>query len=167
MTPLAPLVLCLAAQGVAPGAAPAEEQQYRHSGLGFAVDVPDEATRMDEGDPVTERGIHLALPSEATIRVFGEPNSLELPSPEAGVRDALAGHKGCAAGSVRRVRVGALTGAGGRVQCGASVTRYLLVFRPGGGPIYWLRLDTSTATERDDVALFAKVAASFAIIPWE
>jgi hypothetical protein len=94
-------------------------------------------------------------------------NSLEFTSPAAGIRDALDRHQGCALGLVRRVRVGPLSGAGGRAQCGSAVTRYLLAFRPDGGPIYWLRLDTQTATEREDVAPFAQIAASFAIIPWE
>ena len=40
-------------------------------------------------------------------------------------------------------------------------------FRPGGGPIHWLRLETKTAHEAEDAILLEEVAASFEITRWQ
>jgi hypothetical protein len=56
-----------------------------------------------------------------------------------------------------------LTGAGVRLSCGEQIIRVLLVFRPGGGPIYRLRLETNPTHEAEDSAFFENVASSFRI----
>ena len=158
--------LCIALLAAPPEEPRTVEGRYRHPGEGFAIDVPKGTTGFLDGDPATERGIQVSLPSGGIIRVFGEANSLEFPSPEAGIRYRLEGSTGCSIGPVDRAKVGQLSGASGRVECADSVTRYLLAFRPrpGGGRIYWLRLDTPPWHEDEDAAWFAEVAKSFSLI---
>lgn len=144
--------------------------RYRHPGQGFSVVVPDEATGLLEGHLATERGIRLVLPSGGSIFAYGEANSLEWPTPVDGIRWAIAQEPSCSSHGIRDARVGTsgrLSGAGARLSCEEKSIRLLLVFRPGGGPIYWLRLETETAHEAEDAVFLEKVAASFQIIRWE
>jgi len=66
--------------------------RYQHPGQGFSVLVPERAQGLLEGDPVIERGVRIALPSGSSIFVYGEPNSLEWPSPADGIRRAVANY---------------------------------------------------------------------------
>jgi hypothetical protein len=43
----------------------------------------------------------------------------------------------------------------------------LLVFRAGGGPVYWLRLETVSAHESQDNAILEGIASSFKLMRWE
>jgi len=47
------------------------------------------------------------------------------------------------------------------------VFRVLLAFRNGGGPIYWLCLETVRSHQSEDEAILKSVAASFKQIHWE
>jgi hypothetical protein len=120
----------------------------------------------DQSGP--ERGVRIQLPSGGNIVVYGEPNSLELRTPADGVRHML-GYEKCASGQqeVTPARVGRLNGAKGSFVCGDRVQKMLLAFRTGGGPIYWLVLETDRAHESEDNAILGKVAASFKLIRWE
>jgi hypothetical protein len=140
---------------------------YRHPGQGFSVVVPDKATGLLEGDPHTERGVRIALPSGGSIFVYGEANSLEWPTPDDGIRWAMRLEPECSSQGIRDARVGKLAGSGTRLSCGDKAIRLLLVFRPGGGPIYWLRLETETAHEAEDANFLERVASSFRIIRWQ
>jgi hypothetical protein len=140
---------------------------YNLPAKGFSVVVPEGATGLLDGDPATERGIRMALPSGGNIVVFGEPNSLEYRTPGDGIRAVMATYANCSANGVFPFRVGKLHGAGARLVCGARVIRYALAFRPGGGPIYWLRLETTATHEGEDTRPFEEVSASFRITPWE
>jgi len=140
--------------------------RYRHPGQGFSIMVPSEATGLLDGDPAIERGIRLLLPSGGSIFVYGEANSLEWPAPVDGIRWAAAQEPTCSSQGIRNERVGKLSGSGVRLSCGETSIRLLLVFRPGGGPIYWLRLETASAREAEDAILLERVAASFQTIPW-
>ncbi len=51
-------------------------------------------------------------------------------------------------------------------MCGDHVMTVILVFRPRGGPVYWLRLETVAAHESEDSAILGRVAASFKLIRW-
>jgi hypothetical protein len=42
-----------------------------------------------------------------------------------------------------------------------------LAFRPGGGPIYFLRLETVRAHEIEDEAILESVDASLKLIRWQ
>ena len=140
---------------------------YRHFGHGFSVVIPDEATGFLEGDPHTERGIRIALLSGGSIFVYGEPNTLEWPTPADGIRWAVQKEPKCSSDGVREVQVGKLTGAGARLLCDGKFVSLQLVFRPGGGPVYWLRLETNRDNEADDVKFLGKVSSSFQIIRWQ
>jgi len=141
--------------------------RYRHPGKGFSVVVPDEATGLLEEDATTEHGIRLALPSGGSIFAYGEANSLEWPTPADGIRWAVEREPKCSSQGIRDARVGKLLGAGVRLSCGEKSMTILLVFRPAGGPIYWLRLETKTAAEAEDARFLEKVAESFETIPWK
>src|SRR5262245_27500981 len=151
----------------APAAAQDVHETYRLPAMGFSVVVPPGAKRVRDGDPATERGVRMVLPSGGGIVVFGEPNSLEYRTPAARIRGVRAMEANCSAGRVASVRVGRLDGAGARVLCGEQVIRYALAFRPGGGPIYWSRLDTTVAHESEGAKTFEAAKASFRIIRWE
>ena len=142
--------------------------QYRLPAKGFAVVVPRNATGLLEVDPEVERGVRIALTSGGSVLVYGEMNSLEWSTPVEGVRwvaDAV--HPECTTSPVSDAHVGTLIGAGMRLLCGARVIRYALAFRPAGGPIYWLRLETSTSQEAAEAKVFEQIAASFRLIRWE
>jgi hypothetical protein len=83
-----------------------------------------------------------------------------------GVRYALAEEE-CVSGhqDVSPARVGRLIGAAGTLVCNIRVMKTFLVFRSGGGPIYWLRLETASAHKLQDEATLNNVAASFSLIP--
>ena len=140
---------------------------YRHPGQGFSVVIPDAARGLVEGDLHTERGIRIALPSGGSIFVYGEPNTLEWPTPADGIRSAVQDTPKCASDGVREVRVGKLTGAGARLLCDGKVVSLQLVFRPGGGPVYWLRLETNRDNEGGDVTFLKMVSSSFQLIHWQ
>lgn len=103
------------------------------------------------------------------ISVWGEPNSLEWKTPEQGMRSTLASEK-CASrqeDEVSPARVGKLGGVQGVLACGDRVLKMFLVFRPSGGPIYWLRLETASAHRLEDEAVLNRVVATFNLIPWK
>ena len=143
---------------------------YRLPAQGFAVVVPPDATGVLEGDPVVERGIRIALSPGGSVFVYAEMNALEWRTPADGVRWAASDHSArgdCAATSMSDVTLGRLVGAGVRLLCGEKVVRYTLAFRPGGGPIYWLRLETALRHESVETDAFNRIAASFRLIRWE
>ena len=144
------------------------EGLYRNPALGYSIKVPHGLKGLTGDQAGPERGLRILLPSGGTILVYGEPNSLEWKSPEEGVLDALTnqhcvGHQP----EIKQTRVGKLGGARGSLLCGESVTTVILVFRPGGGPIYWLQLKTARAHESEDNATLETIAASFTLIRWE
>jgi hypothetical protein len=141
---------------------------YRNLAEGYSIKIP-RGLRGRAGEAAgPERGPGISLPSGGTIVVFGEPNSLEYKNPAEGVRAVLA-YQECASGrqEVSQARVGRLIGAKGSLVCGDQVVKLILAFRTGGGPIYWLQLDTTRAHESEDDAILEKVAASFKLIRWE
>lgn len=121
---------------------------------------------MDQAGP--ERGLEILLPSGCTVTVYGEPNSLEWNSPEDGVKFELT-RQDCVRRQieVKKTLVGKLAGAKASLVCGDRVLKAILVFRPGGGPIYWLRLETAHSHESEDGAILESVAASFKLIRWK
>ena len=144
------------------------EGTYRNPALGYAIEVPRGLKGMTGDQAGPERGLRISLSSGGKILVFGEPNSLEWKTPEEGVRSVLA-YESCASPrqEVSRTRIGRLHAAKGNLVCGDRVLELFLAFRPGGGPIYWLRLETVRAHEFDDSAILENVVASFRLIRWE
>ena len=144
------------------------EGTYRNAALGYSIQIPRGLSGVTGDQAGPERGVKISLPSAGTITVFGEPNSLEYKTPEEGVNDELL-LKPCTSsqGEIKPSLVGKLKGAKGRVVCDDRVLLLLLAFRPRGGPIYWLRLDTSPSHESEDRAILEEVAASFRLIPWK
>lgn len=144
------------------------EGTYRNPALGYSVKIPPglKGKAGDEAGP--ERGVGIPLPSGGTVTVYGEPNSLEWKSPADGVRFALTRQdSACRQHGVIQTRVGKLSGAKANLVCGDHVMTVILVFRPGGEPVYWLRLETIAAHESEDSAILERVAASFKLIRWE
>ena len=144
------------------------EGTYRNPAFGFLVEIPHslKAIAGDEAGP--ERGVRLSLLSGSEIVVFGEPNSLEWKTPEEGVTTGIP-RSACSTDrqQVKQVKVGQLNGAETSLVCGDRVFRVLLVFRKGGGPVYWLRLETGRAHQSEDEAVLNSVAHSFKLIRWQ
>ena len=141
--------------------------EYRLPAKGFAVDVPPDSTGVLEGDPAVERGIRIALTSGGSVFVYAEMNAQEWRDPTAGVRWTIAVRDDCTPSTVSSVKIGPLVGAGTRLVCGEDIVRYALAFRPGDGPIYWLRLETKPSREAAETEALNRIAASFRLIPWE
>src|SRR5712692_7909221 len=142
---------------------------YRNPALGYSIRVPQGLNGVTGDQAGPERGLRISLPSGGVISVWGEPNSLEWKTPEQGVRWALISEK-CASSQkdeVSAVPVGKLSGVKGVLVCRDRVLKIVLVFRPGGGPIYWLRLETASTHGLEDEAVFHRVAATFILIPWK
>ena len=144
------------------------EGMYRNPALGYSIRIPNGLKSVTGDQSGPERGIKIPLPSNGTITVFGEPNSLDYETPAAGVKDELT-LKDCGSSQrdVEPSPVGKLKGAKGRLVCGDRVLVLLLAFRSRGGPIYWLRLETTRAYESRDEAILETVAASFKLIRWK
>ena len=141
---------------------------YRNPALGYSIEIPRGLRAVMGGQAGPERGIGISLPSGGIIAVFGEPNSLEWKTPKEG----LAGKPSrpdCDSGApeIRPVLLGKLQGAMGTLVCGNLVLKSILAFRPGGGPIYWVRLETTRAHESEDDAVFHRIAATFRLISWK
>ena len=142
---------------------------YRNSALGYSVSVPEGFTATDDTDEAAgpKRGLTIALPNGGKVSVYGEPNSLGWKTPSEGVKAALARDVCSRRDSVIfRRHLGTLPAAESRMRCGDRVLYLLLGFRPGGGPIYWLRLDTTAAHESEDARVFQALVSSFKLIPW-
>jgi hypothetical protein len=141
---------------------------YRNPALGYSLKVPSGLKGVTGDQDGPERGVSIQLPSGGVISVFGEPNSLEYKSPEEGLADSL---KSLSCNSsqpeIKRAKIGKLTGAKGRLACDDRVTVTLLVFRPHGGPIYWLSLRTDHSHETQDAAVLDTIVAGFKLIRWE
>ena len=140
---------------------------YSNPALGYEVTVPDELVGITGDQAGPERGFTVSLPSGGTITVYGEPNSLGWRTPMDGIRRALALEK---CDSDRRqatafARMGRLTATKGTLACSDRLLEMLLTFHPGGGPVYWLTLRTTTQKRAEDEAAFNKLAASFRLIP--
>jgi hypothetical protein len=141
------------------------EGTYRNPAFGYSVRIP-RGLRGKTGDQDgPERGIRILLPSGGEVVVFGEPNSLEWKTPEDGVRAELM-YEAWASGQqeVKQARVSKLNGARAIFVYGDRILMVILVFRPGGGLIYWLHLETTRAHEPEDKAILESIAASFKLI---
>jgi hypothetical protein len=120
------------------------EGTYRNPALGYEINVPRGLKGLTGDQSGPERGLRISLSSGGQIVVFGEPNSAEWKTPAEGMRFALAETK-CSSGQreILPAHVGRLNGSKGSLVCGGRVEKFYLVFRAGGGPIYWLRLETA------------------------
>lgn len=172
MLPRVLIAAMLLPQIVSPETASAQvrliEGTYRNPALGYSIQIPGGLKGITGDQSGPERGVKISLRSGGTITVFGEPNSLEWKTPEEGVDQELT-LKDCnsADRNVKPALIGKHKGARGRLVCGDRVLILILAFRPRGGPIYWLRLDTSNAHESEDDAILQGIAASFRLIPWK
>lgn len=116
--------------------------EYRNYAEGFAVRIPTGLRGVTGNQAGPERGVTIFLPAGGSVAVYGEPNSLEYKTAEEGIRDSLSKHCDSGKSVVSAALVGQVHGANGRVVCGERAIVEMLAFRPGGGPIYWLRLET-------------------------
>lgn len=141
---------------------------YRNAAQGYSLRIPHgvKATVGNEAGP--ERGVAIHLKSGNTIVTIGEPNSAEYKDPREGVQaDLRFGDCPSREATITVARMGKITGAKGRLACENRVFVTLLAFRPHGGPIYWLKLETDAAHEHEDETVLRSLALSFKIIRWE
>jgi hypothetical protein len=140
---------------------------YQNYALGFSIKIPHglKGIASDEAGP--ERGTVIPLSSGGKITAFGEPNSLEWKNPDEGINHELAS-EACASAKpkISGAHTGKLMASKGSLVCGDRVLILMLVFRPKGGPIYWLRLETNRSHRAEDEAVFQTAVASFKLIAW-
>jgi hypothetical protein len=162
------LLLLVACAKTASAQAKSIEGSYRNPALGYSIKIPPGLKGIVGQEDGPHRGVRIPLPSGGDIVVFGEPNSVEYKSPEDGVKEELK-LKGCesAQQQIQPATLGKIEGSRGRLVCGDRVLFLSLAFRSQGGPIYWLRLETTRARESDDQATLNIVAASFRLIRWQ
>jgi hypothetical protein len=168
MTISAAILLLVASHVVARAEPRWVEGTYRNPALGYAIEVPRRLKGLTGDQDGPERGLRISLPSGGEILVSGEPNSLEWKTPAEGMQFAHA-NASCASGQseILPAYVDRLNGSKGSLVCGDRVEKFYLAFRTGGGPIYWLRLETTRTHELDDTAILDKVAATFRPIRWK
>jgi len=143
------------------------EGTYSNPAEGYSIKIPPGLKGLFDDEDGPQRGVRIPLPSGGEIVVFGEPNSLEYKTPEEGIRAELK-LKNCESRQeIHPAALGKLKGARGRLVCGDRDLTLLLAFRPGGSPIYWLRLDTTRARESEDQSILQTIAASFNLVPWK
>jgi len=142
---------------------------YRNPALGYSVKVPDGLIGKTGDQAGPERGFGLSLRSGGVISVYGEPNSLEWDNAKDGVKWALDDEKceGERRTEIGPARVGKIRGAKGLLSCNEEVSEFLLAFRPGRGPIYWLTLRTNREHESEDDFILKGLAATFKLIRWQ
>lgn len=141
--------------------------KYSNPALGYEITIPEGlvGTTGDQAGP--ERGFTISLPSGGSLIVSGESNTLGWHSPMDGIRHSLGAEK-CDAGRQQATafgRMGRITATKGTLACGDRLLEMLLAFHPGGDPVYWITLRTTTQKRADDEAAFNKLAASFQLIP--
>jgi len=140
--------------------------EYRNYAEGLAVRIPSGMRGLTGDQAGPERGVKISLPSGATVTVYGEPNSFEYKTAAEGIRDSLSKYCHFGRATVSTARVGKVYGAKGRLVCGERIIEEMLAFRPGGGPIYWLTLETTNAHAADDEAALETIAHGFKVIAW-
>lgn len=154
------------------------EGVYSNPAVGYSIKIPHglkgtiighcgELSREAPG-ACPQRGLSILLPSGGEIAVLGEPNSSLWSNPAEGIREELAYQK-CTSdqGEISQARLGRLHAATARLVCDDHVLKLRLAFRPGGGLIYRLRLDTVRAHESEDDAILYSLAVSFKLIQWK
>lgn len=141
--------------------------KYSNSAFGYEVTVPDGLAGTTENQSGPEKGITISLPSGGTISVYGAANTLEWHAPIDGIRHGLGVEKcdGTRQQATGFMRMGRLTATKGTLTCGDQFVEMVLTFHPGGGPVYWITLRTTTQKRAEDEAVFYKLAASFQLIP--
>lgn len=160
--------ICVASVGFLSGESRRVTGEYRNPALGYSVVLPHGLTGITGDQDGPERGVRVFLPSGAVVSIYGEPNNSGWGTPVEGVQHALSYEK-CDSQQqeTTQARVGSLKAAKGRLVCGDRIVVLLLAFRPGGGPIYWLRLQTTSGHDREDEAALSNLAAGFKLIRWQ
>lgn len=141
--------------------------RYRCPDQGFSVLIPAATRGVLADDPGTDSGLRIVLPSGGSITVVGEANSLEWRDAAAAARWMADQETDCSPGAIATATLGSLVGAGISLRCPDRVVSLLVGFRPGGGPVYWIRLETSHDAEAGDLRLLEQVARSFRVIRWQ
>jgi len=117
--------------------------RYFNYAEGFSVSAPQgvQGRRGQSSGP--ERGVAYSLSGDCdrVVAVFGEPNSLEWPTPAFAVDWIVqASIKGNVQAEIKRytIRMGKLNAAGATVRHKATrnIEDIVVAFRPGGGPVY-------------------------------
>jgi len=141
---------------------------YRNPAEGYTIRIPNHVQAVAGNQAGPERGVSIHLRSGNTILTIGEPNSAEYKDPQEGIAASLKFEE-CQSrvATITVARMGKITGAKGRLACGNRIYVTMLTFRPHGGPIYWLKLETDPSHECEDEAVLLSVASSFRIIRWE
>jgi hypothetical protein len=143
--------------------------RYDNAALGYSIAIPEPFVALTNDQSGPQRGFRILLHSNGVISVYGEPNSFEWKEPIEGVRNVLneENSRNKKHIAIKDGKLGSLSAAWGTLRCGDRLIVTILAFRPGGGPIYWLRLDTLQRYEQEDMKVLNKLAASFEVTEWK
>ena len=148
-------------------------RRYINYAQGFSVAIPKGLRGRHGQSAGPERGVSIPLSRDCAgvVVVYGNPNSLEWPSPAAATgEEAESAVKDDPRAEVRRytTRLGRLKAAGVKVgrRATSEVEETVVAFRPGGGPVYTARLRTTVARYERDREVFRAVLRGFRIEDW-
>jgi hypothetical protein len=156
------------------GVAPAEghtriiKGRYHNPAEGFSIRVPRglKGIAGDEAGP--ERGVTIILGGGRKIVVYGEPNSLEWKDQAQALRRVIK-DEGPDLGdaAVTPIRLGSLAASRVTFKSMNRALEMAVAFRPGGGPVYWARLESDRRHSPHDHQVFMKVIQSFRVEAWK
>ena len=148
-------------------------KRYFNYAEGFSVAIPSGLQGRAGQDAGPERGVAVPLSRDCTgvVVVYGEPNSLEWPTPADAITwEVQTQTKDAPQAEIQRyrTRLGKLKAAGVTVKRGATseVEDIVVAFRPGGGPVYTARLSTTGKRYKQDREVFRKVLRGFRLEAW-
>ena len=162
------LLLCATGHAAAQSMPRAVVGRYHNPAQGFSVRVP-RGLRGVAGDQAgPERGVKILLGEGRRIVVFGEPNSLEWKDSAEAARRANEVYGSDALNAkVTSGRLGPLAASRAVIQSRSRTLEVMVAFRPGGGPVYWARLESDRKHYQYDRTVFQRVARSFRIEAWK
>lgn len=146
--------------------------RYVNYAEGFSVGMPVglKGKRGQAAGP--ERGVSIPLSGNClgVVVLYGEPNSVEYPTPSAAVTrisEYARSDNGVVARRYR-TKLGRLPAAGAtiRYRGKSDIEDVVIAFRPRGGPMYTARLATTVVRYRRDHRRFMEVLRRFRLEPW-
>ena len=142
--------------------------RYHNPAEGFSVRVPRGLKGMAGDQAGPERGVSITLGENLKIVVYGEPNSLDWKDAAQAVRSAIE-HAGSNVSTteVTPVRLGSLAASRAILKSMTRASEIVVAFRPGGGPVYWARLESDGKYFPHDHEVFMRVVQSFQVEAWK
>ena len=142
--------------------------RYHNPAEGFSVGVPRGLKGIAGDQAGPERGAAIPLRGDRKIVVYGEPNSLDWKDAAQALRSAIVDEgSNLSTSGVSTVRLGPLAASRAILKSRNRSLEITVAFRPGGGPVYWARLESDPRHFPHDHKVFMRVIRSFRIEAWK